>query len=187
MPAVVGVFPGRKETDTAIDGLVESGVERADLGVVWREKSVASREEVEITEMVDDFEAPAAEARKGAVGGALGGGVAGIGSMILLGTPVGPLIAVGTLGAMGGSVTGGLVGALLGATDHDTHEVVHTEIRFRDVIEHDGFVLTVTAEEEDLNRLSDRLIELGASDVSVLRERGDHRRTVTRRHDDSVD
>ena len=187
MPAVVGVFPARQETDSAIDGLIEAGVDTSRLGVVWREKSVPTHEEVEVIEHVDDHEDAAKEAKKGALGGALGGGVAGIGGMILLGTPLGPLLAVGTLGAVSGSITGGLIGALLGAADHGTHEVVHTETLYRDVIERDGFVLTVAGTEADLDRLSDLLIELGASDVSVLREQGEHRRTVTRRHDESDD
>lgn len=200
MPAVVGVFPDRDETETAIDQLVELGVDADALGVVWREKTVGRYEETERFIYVDHFDEPGAEARKGAIGGAVGGGAAGVGSVLLattggviIASPIGALLAVGTLGAaaiagaagvMGGSITGGVLGALLGATDHDAtrKKITHTE--YRDVIERDGFVLTVTADEDDVDRVSDAVAKVGASDISVLRGRGDSPRTVTRRHDD---
>jgi hypothetical protein len=200
MPAVVGVFPDRQETETAIDGLVELGVDQDAIGVVWREKSVPKQEEVEVVVYVDHFEEPAVEAKKGAIGGAVGGGAAGVGSVLLasaggiiISTPVGALLAAGTIaaaalagaaGAVGGSITGGLIGALLGATDHDATKVKRTETRYRDAIEREGFVLTVEAAEEDVDRVSDALADLGASDVSVLREQGDQPRTVMLRKED---
>ena len=102
MPAVVGVFPCRQETETAIDSLVALGVDKDSIGVVWREKSVPKQEEVEVIVYVDHFEDPGTEAKKGAVGGAIGGGAAGVGSVLLasaggvvLATPIGALLAVG--------------------------------------------------------------------------------------------
>jgi hypothetical protein len=200
MPAVVGVFPNRQETESAIDGLVERGVDEDAIGVVWREKSVPKSEEVEVYVYVDHFEEPAVEARKGAIGGAFGGGAAGVGSVILasaggvvLGTPIGALLAVGTLGAaaiaaatgaIGGSITGGLVGALLGATDHDATKVKTTEVLYRDAIEREGFVVTIEADEASVEKISGALAEVGASDVSVLRESGETPRTVTLRRED---
>lgn len=200
MPAVVGVFPDRPETESAIDGLVQRGIDKDDIGVVWREKSVPRREEVEVIVYIDHFEDAATEARKGAIGGAVGGGAAGVGGVILasaggvvLATPIGALLAVGTLaaaalagaaGAVGGSVTGGLIGALLGATDHDATKVRKTETQYREAIERDGFVVTVQTREESVDRVSDALVEVGATDVSVLREHGDAPRTVTLRHEE---
>lgn len=200
MPAVVGVFPGRDETESAIDSLVSLGVDPDALGVVWRERTVPKHEEIEVTVYVDHFEDPATEARKGAIGGAVGGGAAGVGGVILasaggviIGTPIGALLAVGTLaaaaiaaaaGAVGGSITGGMIGALLGATDHDATKVTRKESQYRDVIERDGFVLTITAAEEDVERAADALEEVGASDISILREHGDHPRTVTLRREE---
>jgi hypothetical protein len=200
MPAVVGVFPDRQETETAIDGLVDLGVDQDAIGVVWREKSVPKQDEVEVTVYVDHFEEPAVEAKKGAIGGAVGGGAAGVGSVLLasaggiiISTPIGALLAAGTIaaaalagaaGAVGGSITGGLIGALLGATDHDATKVKSTETRYRDAIEREGFVLTVEAAEEDVDRLSEALAKLGASDVSVLREQGDQPRTVMLRKEE---
>lgn len=200
MPAVVGVFPNRQETESAIDGLVERGVHEEAIGVVWREKSVPKTEEVEVYVYVDHFEEPAVEARKGAIGGAVGGGAAGVGSVILasaggvvLGTPIGALLAVGALGAaaiaaatgaIGGSITGGLVGALLGATDHDATKVKNTEVVYRDAIEREGFVVTIEADEDSVEKISGALAEVGATDVSVLRESGETPRTVTLRRED---
>lgn len=200
MPAVVGVFPNRDETESAIDGLVERGVDEEAIGVVWREKSVPKSEEVEVYVYVDHFEEPAVEARKGAIGGAVGGGAAGVGSVILasaggvvLGTPIGALLAVGTLGAaaiaaatgaIGGSITGGLVGALLGATDHDATKVKSTEVRYLDAIEREGFVVTIEGDEDSIDEIADALAEVGATDVSVLRGSGDTPRTVTLRRED---
>lgn len=197
MPAVVGVFPGRQETESAIDELVGLGIDQDAIGVVWKEKSVPKQEEVEIIVYVDHFDDPATEARKGAIGGAVGGGAAGVGSVILasaggvvMATPIGALLAVGTVaaaalaaaaGAFGGSITGGLIGALLGATDHDATKVKKTETRYRDAIERDGFVLTIESTEDHMEQVSEALAKVGATDISVLRGHGDKPRTVTLR------
>lgn len=203
MPAVVGVFPGRDETETAIDDLVDLGIDQDAIGVVWREKSVPKREEVEVFVYVDHFDDPATEARKGAIGGAVGGGATGVGSVLLasaggvvLATPVGALLAVGSVaaaalagaaGVMGGSLAGGLIGALLGATDHDATKVKRTETQYRDAIERDGFVVTIEAEEDALDEISEALISVGASDVSVLRGGPEAPRTVTFRKEGAGD
>lgn len=203
MPAVVGVFPDRDETESAIDQLVALGVDPDALGVVWREKANPKHEDVEVTVYVDHFEDPAAEARKGAIGGALGGGAVGVGGILLasaggvvLSTPIGALLAAGTLaaaavaavgGAVGGSLTGGLVGALLGATDHGATKVTRKETQYRDVIERDGFVLTINASEDDVDHVAESLEKVGASDISVLREQGDNKRTVMLRHEEGAE
>jgi hypothetical protein len=200
MPAVVGVFPDRPETEGAIDELVGLGIDQDTIGVVWREKSVPVQDEVEVIVYVDHFEDPVVEARKGAIGGAVGGGAAGVGSILLataggvvLATPVGALLAGGTLaaaalagaaGVVGGSITGGLIGALLGAADHDATKVKVTETQYRDAIERDGFVITVEAEEEDVDEVSAAVAKVGATDISVLRETGETPRTVTLRRED---
>jgi hypothetical protein len=87
-------------------------------------------------------------------------------------------------GAIGGSITGGLVGALLGATDHDATKVKTTEVLYRDAIEREGFVVTIEADEASVEKISGALAEVGASDVSVLRESGETPRTVTLRRED---
>lgn len=202
MPAVVGVFPGREETETAIDQLVALGIDADAIGVVWREKTVAKHEDIEVVVYVDHFDEPGVEAKKGAIGGAVGGGVAGVGGVLLasagvvaLSTPIGAFLAVGTLaaaavaaaaGAVSGGVAGGLIGALLGATDHDATKVTKVETQLRDVIERDGFAMTIEASEPEVDHVSDVLAKVGARDVSVLRESGDQPRTVTLRHDDDA-
>lgn len=200
MPAIVGVFPDRDETESAIDELVDHDIDLENLGVVWREKTEGRYEVTETVVYVDHFEDAAGEARKGVIGGAVGGGAAGVGGVLLattggvvLTSPIGALLAVGTLaaaavagaaGVVGGSITGGILGALLGATDHDATRKKIKETEYRDVIERDGFVLTVTAEEDDVERVSEALATVGATDISVLREHGDSPRTVTRRRDE---
>lgn len=200
MPAVVGVFPGRQETEGAIDDLVARGISQDAIGVVWREKSVPKQEEMEVIVYVDHFDEPAVEARKGAIGGAVGGGAAGVGSVVLasaggivLATPIGALLAVGTVaaaalagaaGAVSGSIAGGFIGALLGATDHDATKVKTTETRYRDAIERDGFVLTIETPDDELDPVADALAEVGATDISVLRGRSDKPRTVTLRKEE---
>jgi hypothetical protein len=200
MAAVVGVFPDRDETETAIDNLVAEGIDADNLGVVWREKTVGKHEDTEVTIYIDHFEDPATEAKKGAIGGAVGGGAAGVGSVLLataggvvLTTPIGALLAVGTLaaaavagaaGAVGGSIAGGILGALLGATDHDATKKVMTDTEYRDVIERDGFIVTIDATEEEVDKVTAALEKVGATDVSVLREHGATPRTVTRRNDE---
>ncbi len=200
MPAVVGVFPGREETESAIDHLVALGIDPDAIGVVWRERSVPKHEEIEVTVYVDHFEDPAAEAKKGAIGGAVGGGVVGVGGVLLasagvvaLATPIGAFIAAGTLaasavataaGAVSGGVAGGLIGALLGATDHDATKVTKVDTQLRDVIERDGFAMTIDADEAKVDGVVEALSLVGARDISVLREHGDQPRTVTLRHEE---
>lgn len=199
MPTVIGVFPGREDTEAAIDELVALGFDPDDLGAVWREKAVPKKEEIEVTVYVDHFEDPTAEARKGAIGGAVGGGMTGVGAVILasaggvvLATPIGSLLVVGTLaaaaaagvaGAVGGSVTGGLIGALLGATDHDATKVTKKDVDYRDAIERDGFILSVDCSEEEVGRTSIALQDVGADSVSILRPHGTPIRTVIDRGD----
>ncbi len=194
MPSVVGVFLGREETETAIDQLVALGVDHDALGVVWREKAEPVKEEVEITVYIDHFEEPSVEARKGAIGGAVGGGAAGVGSVLLasaggvvLGTPIGALLAVGTVaaaaiagtaGVVGGGLTGGLLGALLGATDHDATKTTRTDTEYRDAIVKDGFVVTIDVEDDDIEETISALDQVGANNISVLRHKGEVRTVV---------
>lgn len=196
MPSVVGVFLGREETETAIDQLVDLGVDQDALGVVWRERAEPVKEEIEITVYIDHFEEPAVEARKGAIGGAVAGGATGVGSVLLataggvvLATPIGALMAVGTLaaaaiagtaGVVGGGLTGGLIGALLGATDHDATKITRTETEYRDAIVRDGFVVTVDVEEALVDETVAAFDQVGANDISVIRARTDIRTVVKR-------
>lgn len=186
MATVIGVFNDRTETETAINALVSHGVHEDSIGVMWREQSVIKPEEVETATYVDHFDSPGEEAKKGAVGGALGG-TAGVGGFLLASAgglfipEIGFFATAGTLsaiaavagGAVGGTVTGTLIGALLGATDHDATKVVTKETTYVEVLERHGFVVTIETDDEE--NAATALSEAGATDISSLDNEGRHR------------
>lgn len=188
MATIVGVFNDRVDDGRALAGLVGLGLDADSLTVIWRERSVSRAREVKETEYVDHFEGPSAEARKGAIGGALGG-TAGMGSAILAaagglafpevsGLAVGgaAALAVVAAGALGGSVTGSLIGALLGATDHDATKVTRTHLDYVEALERHGFVVTVDLTGDDAEEaVRSALAAVGAVDITVLDETGRHR------------
>lgn len=47
MPTVTGVFTDRETTESAVDHLVESGVDRGAIGVMWKDRSLRQPEEVD--------------------------------------------------------------------------------------------------------------------------------------------
>jgi hypothetical protein len=183
MYVLLGVFKDRNDPDKIIEELRGLGIDAKAIGLVWREKIVHSEEEVEVITYVDHFDGPAAEARKGAWGGLIGGAATGAASAILassgiilapgvaviLGTGAAVAVAAATAaGAAGGTITGGAIGALLGATDHDATKVTSRELQTHDDTESDGFVITVETEEAEMPTLAGTLTELGASDVTAL-------------------
>ncbi|MGB8360317.1 MAG: hypothetical protein WCE80_02855, partial [Acidimicrobiia bacterium] len=95
MPTLIAVFTGRDDTDTVLDRLAEHGIDRGSIGLVWREKTVRRAEDIEVVTYVDHFEAPMAEAKKGLLGGVIGGATAGAGTVLLAtaGIAIGPGIA----------------------------------------------------------------------------------------------
>ena len=183
MATLLGVFRDRTDTDDVIARLVERGIDRDHIGLVWREKIVHTAEEIEVVTYVDHFDGPAKEAKKGAWGGVVGGAAAGIGSAILAsaGIVLGPDIAVvlggGTIaaaaaaaaaGAAGGGIAGTAIGAFLGATDHGATRVKTVEVESHDVTETDGFVVTVEADDDHMEAAGEVLKEVGATDITVL-------------------
>lgn len=182
MATLLGVFRDRTDTDELIDRLVERGVDRDHIGLVWREKIVHTEEEIEVITYVDHFEGPAKEAKKGAWGGVIGGATAGLAGAILasaglaLGPEVAALLGGGTAaaaaavaaGAAGGGITGTAIGAFLGATDHGATRVKTVETERHDVTETDGFVLTIEADDDDIDRASELLKDVGATDITIL-------------------
>ncbi len=183
MYVLLGVFKDRNDPDKIIEELRGLGIDDKAIGLVWREKIVHSEEEVEVITYIDHFDGPAAEARKGAWGGLIGGAATGAASAILasagiilapgvaaiLGTGAVVAVAAATAaGAAGGTLTGGAIGALLGAADHDATKVTSREVQSHDETESDGFVITVETEEEEMPNLAGTLTDLGASDVTAL-------------------
>lgn len=199
MPTVTGVFTDREATEAGVDHLIASGVDRAAIGVMWKDKSLRQPEEFDTVEYRDHHEGARAEATKGASGGAIGGAVAGAGTVLLASAGValvpglGALLAAGTAaataaaaaaGALGGSATGGLLGAAIGATDHDATKVVKKKTRYREAIERDGFIVTANVEDDSTPRVVEMFEEANATDISVMR--GDPIRRVEPQDDASV-
>lgn len=186
MATVIGVFNDRTETEGAINDLVKRGIDERSIGVIWREQSVIKPEEIKVSEYVDHFDGPGPEAKKGAVGGAIGG-TAGVGAMVLASATgfaipeIGLFATAGTLsalaavaaGAAGGSFAGTVIGALLGATDHDATKVTTTETTYVEVLERNGFVVTIGTNDEEAAATA--LQAAGAGDISVLDDEGRHR------------
>ncbi|MDX1469687.1 MAG: hypothetical protein R3258_10135 [Acidimicrobiia bacterium] len=187
MPTIIGVYTDRETTEQAIDGLTSGGVASDAIGVMWRDRSVAEPGEIKVVSYQDHHSTAASEAGKGVVGGAVGGAATGAGAVLLASAGValipgiGALLAAGTAaaaaigaaaGAVGGGVTGGLFGAVLGAGDNEATKVVETQTRYRDVIERDGFVVTVEASDDETSEIVELMYSSGADDVSVLRDTG---------------
>lgn len=192
MPTLVAVFKGRDDSEVVLDRLAEHGIDRASVGLVWREKTVRKAEDIEVVTYVDHFEEPRIEVKKGALGGVIGGATAGAGSVLLAtaGIAIGPGIAsiLGTgagvaaaaaavAGAASGGVSGGVIGALLSVADHDATKVTTTETQYVEYVETDGFVLTFDYEEQASDQLAVVLQEVGVDDISLLGETGKHLRT----------
>ena len=83
MPTLIAVFTGRDDTETVLNRLVEHGIDRGSIGLVWREKTTRQAEDIEVVTYVDHFERPMAEAKKGVLGGVIGGATAGAGTVLL--------------------------------------------------------------------------------------------------------
>ena len=77
------MFNEEGRSDEIVDLLSSGGVDRDAVDVVMREKTIRRIEDVEVTTYVDHFEEPVVEAKKGALGGVVGGAVAGAGSVFM--------------------------------------------------------------------------------------------------------
>lgn len=194
MTAVVGIFKDRDSTEEAIDRLIKEGVDRDDIGVAWRDKTVRQPEEIETAEYQDHFEDAGSEAGKGAVGGAVGGAATGAGTILLASAGIallpgiGALLAAGALaataagaaaGAVGGGVTGGILGALFGASDHDATKVTETQTRYRDVVERDGFVVTIDTDDSGLPHARSAMEAAEADEITMIGGDGSTLRSVS--------
>lgn len=192
MPTLVAVFKGRDDADLVLDRLEAHGIDRDSISLVWREKTVRRAEDIEVITYVDHFDKPSTEAKKGALGGMLGGATAGAGSVLLAaaGVVIGPEISslLGTgpamataaavmAGAAGGGVSGGMLGVLLGAADHDATKMTTRETQFVEYAETDGFVVTFEYNEHESDQLAETLTGIGVDDISLLGVDGKHLRT----------
>ncbi len=184
MTTVVGVISDKESAETVVPRLVDAGIDRDTIGLMWRDKNVREPDEIKVISYHDDHEDASTEAGKGAVGGAVGGAATGAGAMLLASAGlalipgIGAFLAAGTIaatvgaaaaGAVGGTVTGGLIGALIGATDDGATRSEEAHTRYRDAIERDGYLVTIDAVDpigtDDVVRIME---EAGVDEVSVL-------------------
>src|SRR5215207_6381903 len=112
--AVVGVFETKARAEQAIADLKAAGFDDDKIGMVYRG---ADGEMVKTGAADDTYAEEGAVA--GAVAGAAGGALVGAGIVAGMFTPIGPVLALGTLGtilvnAAGGAAIVGLAGALIG-------------------------------------------------------------------------
>jgi hypothetical protein len=111
LPVRVGVFNYLGDADIAVDRLVRAGFDKQHITVICPTCSVDKFADVH-REQPAGGHTPAAAAGGGAIGGLLGGlvalaGITATGGLSLL--AIGPLV----LGAGGGAVAGGFIGAML--------------------------------------------------------------------------
>jgi len=108
-PAVVGVFRTKQQAQKAIEELRQAGFKANQIGVVARDKKLAK--ELKASEETYAEEGAAA----GAATGLAVGGLWGLGIAAGLLTPIGPVIAGGTLaGILASAATGAAVAGLAG-------------------------------------------------------------------------
>lgn len=110
LPVRIGVFESLLVADRAVERLLESGLDREDISVICPQCSDESFGDVE-RELPAGARTPARALGGGAIGAMLGGlvtvvGLTATGGLGLL--TVGPLL----LGASGGAVAGGFLGAM---------------------------------------------------------------------------
>jgi hypothetical protein len=146
---VVGVFHKAEDLESAIDELLSSGFDRAELSLLASEDAVATKlggYNRPASELADDPAAPrAAFVSTAAIGdakGALIGGLAYVGATVAIGAVVmsgGALAAAVTAAVLAGG-TGGLIGTAL------AHWVGHHHAAYlHDQIENGGLLLWVRA------------------------------------------
>ena len=127
---VVGVFEDRRQADSAVRELRQSGFREDQIGVAGR-RAEGETPEAMTAEQGTHWEAGAAT---GALAGAGLGGLVGLGIIAGVIPVIGPVLAGGTLTAIlanvaGGAAIGGLVGALVGA-DIPEEEARHYQGEF---------------------------------------------------------
>ncbi|HEX5237968.1 MAG TPA: hypothetical protein VFW39_05840 [Sphingomicrobium sp.] len=146
---MVGVFHKPEDLESAIDELLSSGFDRAELSLLAREAAVAEKLGGfyrEAGEMADDPAVPrAAFISTAAIGdaqGALIGGLAYVGATVAIGTVVmsGAAMGAAIAAAVLAGGTGGLVGSVF-ARWVGHHHAAH----LRDQIENGGLLLWVRA------------------------------------------
>jgi uncharacterized protein (TIGR02271 family) len=127
---VVGVFETRARADQAMAALRKAGFDDSDIGMVFRN---AEGKTVKTGAADDTYAEEGAAA--GAIAGAAGGALVGAGIVAGVLSPIGPVLALGTLGtilvnAAGGAAIAGIAGALIGwGIPEEDAEFYETEVK----------------------------------------------------------
>jgi len=162
---VVGLFDYYSDADAAVKALHDYGVDGSRISVVTRDN-----------DPIEPKNAGQKGAATGAVAGGLVGLMAGLSTLIIPG--IGPVLATGTLantlvatfgltavGATLGATTGSLLGAFadLGFGEKDAEF-------YAEGVKRGGIVVSVEADAEDEDEISDILRGAGAVDMDVRRQ-----------------
>lgn len=164
---VYGIYPNQQAAEQAVLSLRNSGFRLADVSVLL--SSPGSTKEFSHVNGTKAPEGAVYGASSGVLAGGAFGLLAGIGAIAIPG--VGPLIAAGpimaTLAGIGaGSVTGGVVGALVGAGFPE-----YEAKRFEGRIAKGGILLSVHADDSQWQEKAEKILEeTGATDISSTTE-----------------
>ena len=114
MANIIGLFEDRREAESAVQQLVNSGVSRDYISIVSRDDNEDTRD----LKSDDDTSGAAKGAGIGAALGGVGGLLAGLAGLAIPG--IGPILAAGPIaaalgGALGGAGLGAAAGGLIGA------------------------------------------------------------------------
>ena len=162
---VVGLFDNPSDAERVIQSLVDSGFSRDDISLVAnnadnRYNNVAGNTDT-------DRSSTASEAGKGAEGGAIVGGVAGLlAGLGMVAIPgIGPVLAAGWLattlaGAGIGAVAGGLIGSLVSLGIPNEHAHIYAE-----GVRRGGSLVVVRTDDARAETAADILRDNGAIDV----------------------
>ena len=176
MANIIGLFDDRREAESAVQQLVNSGVGRDYISIVSRDDNEDTRD----LKSDDDTSGAAKGAGIGAALGGVGGLLAGLAGLAIPG--IGPILAAGPIaaalgGALGGAGLGAAAGGLIGAlTDMGVPE--HEARHYEEAVRQGSTLLTVRADDDaDAERVATILENCGAISIEgdAARDRTERR------------
>jgi hypothetical protein len=160
--AIIGIFEDPSKARSAMDSLVEAGVDKGRISVMATEETV--RDALVVEEQTKGAEGVAAGGGIGLASGAIIAGLTAVGAIASGGVGLmvaGPLVAALT-GAGAGAVIGGAVGGLIGL-GFSEHEVKHVQ----DALEKGSVVVAIeTKQAEDEDTIKSILSDHDAKEIS---------------------
>lgn len=170
MTNIIGLFDSRREAESAVQQLVNSGINRDYISIVSRHDNEDTRD----LKSDDDTSGAAKGAGIGAALGGVGGLVVGLAGLAIPG--IGPILAAGPIaaalgGALGGAGLGAAAGGLIGAlTDMGVPE--HEARHYEDAVRQGKTLLTVRADDDTSAERVARILEnCGAIDIEEEADR----------------